>query len=455
MRSQGEDVQRLQTRLNEVGHYGLVIDGSFGSTTRSAVVRFQRNLGLSGDGIASPTTLEALGLTDEPVAAPRSTPTRGRRLLSIHIGINSVDPAHYNGWDGTLNGCENDARTIQAIAERDGFTSTLLLTAQATTTNVLAAISAVAGQLASGDVFLLSYAGHGGQVPNVNGDDEIDQQDETWVTYDRMLLDDELEQAFSEFVPGVDIVLLSDSCHSGTVYRKMFDPAQLEYAERKAVFYKSLVSSPTSARRTRSFPIPASSSRGGPTDRAVEEQRSLFGKAASDFRHKLKFGSGWAPAKGYLSIFDGLVVRDREVSPPVAPRRFPGKTIAPAGGASGDRAVAEPVLTRNMPLGVNASVVARESALYAGIQASTRGHATVQANGLSISGCQDDQLSQESGGHGVFTTTLTDVWNNSAFTGTFEDFHRAIVSHMGLTQTPEIGLWGRDPQSLAGKTPFG
>ena len=123
------------------------------------------------------------------------------------------------------------------------------------------------------------------------------------------------------------------------------------------------------------------------------------------------------------------------------------------GGASGDRG-AEPVMTREMPLGVNASVVAREAALYAGIQESARGNATVQANGLSISGCQDAQLSQEVGGHGVFTTTLTDVWNNSAFIGTFDDFYRAIVARMGPTQTPVLGLWGQDPQSLAARTPF-
>jgi hypothetical protein len=111
-------------------------------------------------------------------------------------------------------------------------------------------------------------------------------------------------------------------------------------------------------------------------------------------------------------------------------------------------------MTREMPIDINLSVVADEAALYAGIQESARGHATVQANGLLISGCQDNQLSQESGGHGMFTGVLTDVWNDSAFTGTFDDFHRAIVARMGPTQTPVLGLWGQDPQSLAARTPF-
>ena len=456
MRSQGEDVKRLQSRLNEVGNYGLVVDGFFGSATRSAVVRFQRSQGLADDGIAGPITLGALGLTDALSTAQPTTPTQGRQLRSLHIGINSVDPAHYGGWDGKLNGCENDARNMTAIAERDGFSSTLLLTVQATTANVLSAISAAARQLASGDVFLLSYAGHGGQVPNVSGDDEVDQQDETWVLRERMLIDDELEQAFSDFAPGVDIVLLSDSCHSGTVHRKLFDPAQLEFAERKGAFYQNLSSSPTSTAGTRSFPMPASTgSRGGPADGAVEVQRSLYAGAAAVFSGKLKFGSGWKPATGYESIFDRFpILRDRDVPSTVAPRRFPGQG-AMGGGASDDRGAAEPVMTRGMPLGVNASVVAREAALYAGIQESARGHATVQANGLSISGCQDAQLSQEVGGNGVFTTTLTEVWNDSAFTGTFEEFHRAIISRMGPTQIPVLSLWGQDPRSLAARTPFG
>lgn len=30
-------------------------------------------------------------------------PTKG---LSLHLGLNRVDPAHYGGWDGALTACE-------------------------------------------------------------------------------------------------------------------------------------------------------------------------------------------------------------------------------------------------------------------------------------------------------------------------------------------------------------
>ncbi|BCM88599.1 hypothetical protein IAD21_00433 [Abditibacteriota bacterium] len=140
--------------------------------------------------------------------------------ISIHIGLNSVDPEHYQGWEGRLRACENDARDMQTIAIGQGFESTLLLTEEATSAGVLKALAEAAIALSSGDILLITYSGHGGQIPDVNGDED-DNQDETWVLYDRMLVDDELYAMWSKFQPGVRIFMLSDSCHSGTVARFM------------------------------------------------------------------------------------------------------------------------------------------------------------------------------------------------------------------------------------------
>ena len=62
-------------------------------------------------------------------------------------------------------------------------------------------------------------SGHGGQVPNTGNDLEPDGFDETWCLYDGELIDDELYAALKQFVKGVRIFVLSDSCHSGTVLR--------------------------------------------------------------------------------------------------------------------------------------------------------------------------------------------------------------------------------------------
>ena len=65
---------------------------------------------------------------------------------------------------------------------------------------------------------MLSYSGHGGQLPDLNND-EPDAQDETWCLYDGELVDDELYALFGRFARGVRILVFSDSCHSGTIVK--------------------------------------------------------------------------------------------------------------------------------------------------------------------------------------------------------------------------------------------
>jgi hypothetical protein len=140
--------------------------------------------------------------------------------ISINIGLNRVDPNHYNGWSGQLRACENDARDMEAIATSRGYSTILLLNQDATSARVLAELAKAARTLKAGDMLLLTYSGHGGQVPAVNGGEEDDGLDETWVLYDRMLIDNELFSMWSQFAAGVHIFMLSDSCHSGTVSRE-------------------------------------------------------------------------------------------------------------------------------------------------------------------------------------------------------------------------------------------
>src|SRR5262245_45076828 len=141
--------------------------------------------------------------------------------LSLHIGLNSVDPNHYQGWPGTLVACEADAKDMSLIAQSQRFTPNILLTKQATRDAVAKKLTSIAGKLKSGDIFFLSYSGHGGQVPDVDGD-EPDGKDETWCLYDGEFLDDEIFYYLGKFAEGVRILTLSDSCHSGTVLKEAF-----------------------------------------------------------------------------------------------------------------------------------------------------------------------------------------------------------------------------------------
>lgn len=140
--------------------------------------------------------------------------------ISLHIGVNKCDGAHYSGWEGPLNFCEADANSIHEIAKSQGFESRMLLTQQAKRNDVIESIEAAAAILRCGDIFLLSYAGHGGQIPDKNRD-ERDRVDETWCLFDGQLLDDEIDVLMGKFLPGVRVLVLSDSCHSGSVTRNL------------------------------------------------------------------------------------------------------------------------------------------------------------------------------------------------------------------------------------------
>ncbi len=139
--------------------------------------------------------------------------------LSLHVGLNAVDPNEYSGWSGPLAACEFDANDMAALAKAQSITPTVLLTSAATRKKTIAAIRAAAAKLKSGDLFFLTYSGHGGQVKDINAD-EPDGQDETWCLFDGQLIDDELYFELSRFPKGVRVLVLSDSCHSGTMTRE-------------------------------------------------------------------------------------------------------------------------------------------------------------------------------------------------------------------------------------------
>lgn len=138
--------------------------------------------------------------------------------IALHIGLNQVDEDKYGIKIPPLFACENDAIALEQITKNTGFQTQLLLSSDANTTNIISQIKESAKQLKSGDTFLLSYSGHGSQIRDLNGD-EKDGLDEYWVTYDKPLFDDELYFLFPLFNESVRVILISDSCHSGTMTR--------------------------------------------------------------------------------------------------------------------------------------------------------------------------------------------------------------------------------------------
>lgn len=140
------------------------------------------------------------------------------RGISLHIGLNRVSDNQYGDEFEPLLACENDARKMRDLTQSQGFQPTLLINDEATAGRVIEFIRQSAARLVPGDFFLLSFSGHGSQIPNEpNGDQEQDGKDETLVLFDRNLIDDELVVLWSQFRLDVRVLVIADSCHSGSV----------------------------------------------------------------------------------------------------------------------------------------------------------------------------------------------------------------------------------------------
>jgi hypothetical protein len=271
--------------------------------------------------------------------------------LALAIGLNSVDPKHYGGWSGDLNACEADAEDMAAIAKSRKFTVKSLMTKAATRAQVTSEITKAAKSLKSGDIFMLSYSGHGGQVPDLNND-EPDGQDETWCLYDGELIDDELYVMFGKFAKGVRILVFSDSCHSGTVV--------------KQAYYQGTMGL-----------------RGSATTRDVK----------------------------YRFMPPDVALRTYRMN-----KEFYDKLLLPKRGRKG------------------------EPAVKAGI--------------LLISGCQDNQYSQDGDFNGLFTGQLLKVWKNGLFKGNYKGFHKGILRRMPPDQTPNYFWAGTYDPVFEAQKPF-
>ncbi|MBE6799029.1 MAG: spore cortex-lytic enzyme [Ruminococcaceae bacterium] len=60
--SRGSEVRNIQQRLKNWGYYKGAVDGIYGTATKNAVIKFQKNHGITADGICGRKTLELIGL---------------------------------------------------------------------------------------------------------------------------------------------------------------------------------------------------------------------------------------------------------------------------------------------------------------------------------------------------------------------------------------------------------
>ena len=80
----GEAVRALQRQLNEKRKAGLPVDGVFGTTTRAALVAFQRHMGIAATAIAGPLTWRSL-------IAHFERPAFGSKVCDYQVGNGLAD----------------------------------------------------------------------------------------------------------------------------------------------------------------------------------------------------------------------------------------------------------------------------------------------------------------------------------------------------------------------------
>jgi hypothetical protein len=335
---------------------------------------------------------------------------------SLHIGLNQVDPAAYHGWSGALSGCINDANAMQRICQAQGFETHLLTDAQATASAVLGALSDIASRAAMGDTVVVSYSGHGGQVPDAADAGEIDGLSETWVCFDRMLIDNELRSQWSAFPAGAHVQVYSDSCHSGTVIREL---------------------------RLEDFPgFDAGIS-------VTPQKRDALGHLVSALQPP-RPGARSAPLPAVLAAVSAVLAPAARTNDSARSTREAVAAAVYKRSAAAAGAAHAAMLPRAIPASLAITLWREKKAFY------TRQlrPGPILCGVTLISGCQDNQLSADGTSNGLFTEKLLQVWANGAFNGTLVQFHAAICQLMPPDQTPNYDLTGADDDLMAQSKPL-
>lgn len=145
------------------------------------------------------------------------------RGLSIVFALNGVNPAAWGGWPGTLSNPANDGGVLDRIAKGAGFTSrTLLLNERATAFAFREGLRQLARDAVAGDLVLIGYSGHGGQVRDETGA-EPSGFNSFLVLHDGPVVDDEVAELLAGFAAGVRVIVYVDACHSRGMTRALRD----------------------------------------------------------------------------------------------------------------------------------------------------------------------------------------------------------------------------------------
>ncbi|NQX12372.1 caspase family protein [Microbacteriaceae bacterium VKM Ac-2855] len=150
-------------------------------------------------------------------------PHRTRRAVCIGIDRYAERPLH---------GCVADALAWQAALEQLGFDVLALHDEAATKSRILREITLLVANSRPGDSIVVQYAGHGTEVPDLDGDEAVRRgpdakKDQALVPYGSGLgttsgeyvIDDDLGRIWDTVPEGVHLTVFFDSCRSGDAVR--------------------------------------------------------------------------------------------------------------------------------------------------------------------------------------------------------------------------------------------
>lgn len=152
-------------------------------------------------------------------------------LYTVHFGNNKY------GGGNTLYQCVNDAKKMAKLFNSPA--RNLYTDKQNTRANMLKVFTSAVTQAKAGDQVVVTYSGHGTQVPDRNGD-EPDHMDEAIVPIDlSTIIDDVVLSILLKLDPGAQGFLFSDSCFSGTIQRAMssFSSLHVQKARDRRIRY--------------------------------------------------------------------------------------------------------------------------------------------------------------------------------------------------------------------------
>jgi hypothetical protein len=112
----------------------------------------------------------------------------------------------------------------------------LLTDNRATKNSIMERLEWLLQDIKPGDRIVFHYSGHGAQLPTRNLQGEVDKLDEIICPYDfnwtdeTSIRDKEFNQIFSRVPEGALFTWISDSCHSGDLFRELGE-SNIEYKE--------------------------------------------------------------------------------------------------------------------------------------------------------------------------------------------------------------------------------